>query len=258
MKFIFTLSLFTLFSLTINAQHWQLEGGYSLGLMQKEMKENIPPAHSLKIGGAYQLPGKWNRVAIGAELGVGVYASKTIDQTFNFGSSSSVVPVNYSSNVFTGNINLRYDFADNQEMLIPYISAKTGVYRFYSNIYVEDPRDVLGCRALQQENIISDNTLYWSAGGGLKVNSGFFGKYKHRSNVLIDLGAHFTRGGTMDYINTTRLMEVQNSTPQSKPVNVTFVNANTQEIHEHTVAQVYSSPLRMLEIKAGVVFLLGR
>ena len=45
--------------------------------------------------------------------------------------------------------------------------------------------------------------------------------------------------------------------PGAKPLNVQFINASTQAIHEHTVAQVYISPLRMLEFRAGVVVMLG-
>ena len=41
-------------------------------------------------------------------------------------------------------------------------------------------------------------------------------------------------------------------TPDEKPLNVQFINDSTQSIHEHTVAQVYTSPLRMLEFRAGI------
>jgi hypothetical protein len=255
MKLISTLLFFTILSLTSQAQLWKMTAGYNLSLMQQDMKKNIPPAHSIHWGIACQLPGKWSRVTAGTELGFGIYASKTKEQTFNFGSSSAVVPVNYNSNVFTANLQLRYDLADDAKLVIPYINAKGGLYSFFSNVYIEDPNDPLGCKALQQENIISDKTFYWSAGAGLQVNTGFFAKTKEHKTILLDLGVNLVRGGTLDYINTKRLMDVQNSTPQSKPVSVQFVNASTQEIHEHTVAQVYTSPLRMLEIKAGVIFL---
>ena len=39
-----------------------------------------------------------------------------------------------------------------------------------------------------------------------------------------------------------------------KPLNVKFINATTQQIHEHQVAEVYNSPLRMLEFKMNAVF----
>jgi len=39
-------------------------------------------------------------------------------------------------------------------------------------------------------------------------------------------------------------------------LNVQFINASTQSIHEHKVAQVYTSPLKMLEFRAGITFMI--
>jgi hypothetical protein len=72
---------------------------------------------------------------------------------------------------------------------------------------------------------------------------------------MIDISANTIRGGEISYINTKHLMDPQNMTdPDGKPLNVEFINVSTQSIHEHTVAQVYDSPLRMLEFKAGITF----
>ena len=70
---------------------------------------------------------------------------------------------------------------------------------------------------------------------------------------MIDISANTIHGGTISYINTKHLMDAQDiRTPEEKPLNVQFINASTQSIHEHTVAQVYTSPLRMLEFRAGI------
>ena len=45
--------------------------------------------------------------------------------------------------------------------------------------------------------------------------------------------------------------------PDGKPLEVEFINVNTQAIHEHTVAQVYTSSLRMLEFRLGITVMLG-
>jgi len=45
---------------------------------------------------------------------------------------------------------------------------------------------------------------------------------------------------------------------KSVPLNIRFVNVSTQAIHEHQLAEVYNSPLRLLEIKAGVVWQLDK
>ena len=230
-----------------------------MGIPQQEMQKNIPAAHSLQLGIMHRLPGALKQLSIGVEAGIGTYASKRVEQTFQFNNNTAaVVPVDYTSNVFNANLYGRLNLLNEKKLVLPYIQAKGGLYNFFSTVYIEDPNDPNGCSALQQENIINDKTMYWSAGGGLQINTGVFGKSKSRRNVMIDISVNTIRGGTIDYINTKRLMDVQDvSTTGGKPLNVNFINASTQEIHEHSVAQVYTSPLRMLEVRAGVTVNLG-
>lgn len=258
MKYISTLSLIIAFSFSATSQ-WKINVGYSAGIPRQEMSKNIQTVHSLQAGIMYQVP-QVKLLSVGLEAGYGSYASERIDQTFQFdNNTSSVVPVNYNSNAFNINLNTRLNLLPSKYAVIPYITAKGGLYNFYSTIYVEDPHDDDGCKPLERDNIINDNTLYWSAGGGLQIDPSVFSKRKRQSVVVIDIGANLIRGGSMDYINTKELMDAQTAgTPDSKPMSVPFVNASTQSIHEHTVAQVYTSPLRLLEFRAGVVIRLGK
>jgi hypothetical protein len=253
MKFISTLLLGFLF-LSANSQQWKLTSSYSLGIPKQDMGKNIQPVHSFQAGVLYKLPGDLKRLSVGLELGVGMYADETIDQTFRFDSTNStVLPVDYSSNVFNANIQLRLNLLSDKKIVVPYINAKGGLYNFFSMVYIGDPNDNGGCHALEQENLIHDQTMYWSAGGGIQINPLIFSKHKHSSRVMIDISANTIHGGTISYINTKHLMDAQEiSASAEKPLNVQFINASTQSIHEHTVAQVYTSPLRILEFRAGI------
>jgi hypothetical protein len=259
MKSISTLLFFIIVFFSASSQQWKLISSYSLGVPKQEMGKNIPLAHSLEAGVLYQLPGSLKQLSVGMELGIGMYASKRIEQTFQFSNNTaSVVPVDYNSNTFNANIQARLNLLNGKYFIIPYLTAKGGLYSFFSNIYIDDPHDPDGCRALVQKNIINDKTMYWSAGGGLQIDPALFSKHKHRGNVLIDVSANTIHGGTLDYINTKDLVDAQIvSDPGGKPLQVQFINASTQQIHEHTVAQVYTSPLRMLEFRAGITVLLG-
>lgn len=261
MKLNLTLLLLTVFFFPAQSQQWRLITGYSLGLPQQEMKKNIQPASSLQLGVLYQLPGSLNRLSVGAELGIGGYAYKTIDQTFQFGvNNSSTVPVNYSSNTFNANLQARFNLLPGTKLIIPYINAKGGLYNFFSNVYVNDPEDANNCKPLDKKNIINDKTLYWSLGGGVQTDIALFSKTRKNSGrVLIDIAANTVRGGTLDYINTKHLEDAQTiNDKDGKPLEVRFIKASTQRIYEHTVAQVYTSALRMLEFRAGVVIRLGK
>ena len=88
-------------------------------------------------------------------------------------------------------------------------------------------------------------------------------KFSHKSRPgrhQIDITVNKISGGNVDYINTKHLeAEPTQTTPSDKshPLNIQFINVNTQTIHEHQVAELYNSPLRMMDIKIGMIFKLG-
>jgi len=69
-------------------------------------------------------------------------------------------------------------------------------------------------------------------------------------------------GTKLDYINIKDIKEnIQNDpnnpapiTDKSAPLSIRFINVSTQTIHEHQMAEVYSSALRLLEMKVGVIW----
>lgn len=262
MKRTFTLFISCLSFFIASSQPFKVALDYGLGLPQSQMGSNIQAIHSFHAGGLYQLPGQFSKLSVGVELGVGVYSHKKINQTFNFdANTSTVVPVNYNSNVFNTNLQARYQFLDERRnFIVPYVTAKAGLYKFYSNVVIEDPEDPDGCHALDRKNLINDNTMYWSAGAGFEINPLMFSKRKRKDGpVRIDLSINTIRGGNLDYINTKHLKDEQDM-PQTggKPLYVKFINVSTQDIHEHKVAQVYNSALRALEVRAGVILNLGK
>lgn len=254
MKLTSTLVFSCLLYLSASSQQWKFSGSYGLGLPQQQMGSNIQAAHSLQGGISYRLPAQLKNVSFGLELGIGTYAHKQVDQTFMFDNVSTVVPVNYNSNTLHGSLQTRFNLLDEEKVLIvPYVVAKGGLYNFYSNVVIEDPNDPNGCTALDRDNIINDVAMYWSAGGGFQIDPSFFSKHKRLGNLKIDISAHTIRGGSIDYINTKHLMDAQEvPEPGGKSLKARFINASTQHIHEHSVAQVYTSPLRFFEIRAGV------
>jgi len=256
MKIISTLFISCLLYITASSQSLKFISDYGLGLPQQQMGQNIQAIHSLHVGGLYQLPCQLKNLSVGLELGAGIYAHKKIDQTFNFdANTSTVVPVNYNSNVFNVNLQTRFQLLDeNTHMIVPYVNAKAGLYNFFSNVYVEDPADPSGCRPLEKKNLINDNAWYWGAGAGFQINPSIFSKHKKDGPVMIDISINTVRGGKLDYINTKHLEDEQNM-PQTdgKPLLVRFINVSTQDIHQHKVAQVFTSPLRILEIRGGVI-----
>lgn len=78
---------------------------------------------------------------------------------------------------------------------------------------------------------------------------------------FIDISVSRNSGSNINYINTKKLYDAgdpaTNPDNGTKPLNVKFINATTQEIHEHQVAEVYNTPIRFLEFKITGVFKLN-
>jgi hypothetical protein len=254
MKYTSTLLFLCFTCFTASSQQWKFTGHYSLNLPQQQMGKNIQAAHSIQAAVLYSLPRGLKNFSIGAELGIGKYAHKKVDQTFEFEGMTTVVPVNYNSNLFNANIQARFNLWDERKTLVvPYLVARGGLYSLYSNVVIEDPENPDGCTALDRDNIINDKAMYWSAGGGFQIDPDLFRKNKRHGRLKIDISAQTIRGGSIDYINTKHLMDAQDvPEPGAKSVTARFINASTQHIHEHSVAQVYTSPLRFFEIRAGI------
>ncbi len=255
MKYIYT-AVFTLLSFISSSQSY-LTTGFSLAIPREQLADNIGALQSVAAGYMYKLPGKLDRVLIGAEMNWGLYANTEKLQTFNFGSGGTTQTwVYYSSYAVQGGLTGRILLLKNK-LVEPYVSGKLGYSLFYSNIFVEDPHDEDGCKPLQQKNLISDGTLMAGYGGGVMINTGLFSKNKQHGNSWIDLSINKVNGGTLDYINTKKLIDADappTAGTDGKALNIRFINATTQEIHEHQVAEVYRTPLRMLDIKLSLLF----
>ena len=81
---------------------------------------------------------------------------------------------------------------------------------------------------------------------------------------MIDISVNKIKGGKLNYINTRNIQSAMHTDPNNpvptdgkgQPLNIQFININTQTIHEHQVAELYNSPLRMIDIRIGMLFTL--
>lgn len=251
-------ALLTLLTSSILSAQSYMNIGYSLESPQQEMNKNINHLHSLTTGIFFTVPQLDKRLELGAEFGWGMYANTSKEQTFTFrDGSTTTTQVNYSSNVLQGGFTARVMLTKNKG-ITPYISGKTGYASFYSNIYIEDPNEG-NCHPLDQKNIIKDGTIYGGYGGGLQIDWSVFNPKGDKKRSFIDIRVQNVRGGKVDYINTKKLIDASAPPPAAengKALNVKFVNATTNEIHEHQVAEVYTTPMRMLEYRISWVFVL--
>lgn len=235
--------------------------GYSLGVPLQKMAKHIQPAHQALLSGSYRLPiQKIPTLWAGLEIGTGSYGHKTIEQTFQFSDGTTTrTDVRYNSNIAYAAAVLRYE-APVKGPVIPYAKLSGGYMGFYTNIFIEDPENPDGCAAMDNDLVLSDGNFVVSYGGGLRI---LLKKSKTTdADYMLDLNVDKTMGGKVDYLNVRHLGEHHDpgtgSDPEAKPLTTRFINVNTQNIHEHQLAEVYTSPIRLLQVRLGFVMKINK
>jgi hypothetical protein len=251
---LFSLVLFSLFTARSQVQ---LGFGYGLSLPAANMQLSSNPVHSLVVDGMYFLPFSGNRFGIGAEYRLGNYAALTQEQTYIFGNGSTTrTDVRFASNVSVVSLAARYNVVQ-KSSFISYLGLRGGIHKFYSTIYVTDPKDATDCIPLENHNVFKDNTFSGSFAAGVQFDAQRLFKKMGRDKLWIDINAGYTLGGNIRYLNVRDMKDHHHASPagdvgKEDEFNVQFVNVTTQNIHEHRVARVHSNPLRMAEFRIGI------
>jgi hypothetical protein len=238
----------------------QMKGGisYSLSLPQYEMKENIRPAHSANLVFTSQLK-KFSKFSWGIEASLGQYAGFTKDQDIRFPDGTGInTKVSYSSSIATAGILGRFSFFKEAKMN-PYLAGKLGYANFFSKVIVDDPHDADDCKPLDKKTPIRDHSFFAAYGAGMQID---ISNSQKPRNVWMDISVNRLHGSRLDYVNVKDIKNQINNDPgnpvpdsdKSAPLSIRFVNVATQTIHEHQLAEVYTSPLHLLEFKIGVVW----
>lgn len=234
---------------------------YVFNAPQNYMRSSLSNAHGFAM--EYYGNVKKTNYQIGLAYHMGIYGYHTEPIDFT-ASDGSIVKTNLNiSNAFNF-ISIYHKYSFNKfatsGRLIPFIDAKTGWSFFRTKLYIADPEDVSNCEPLEQDIMQRDNTwnLYGGAGFDYRLN-GIFNPANDdclmKSYFFVSFG--FQYGGKVSYMNVDKDDEVtaaHNHTsddPNKTEFYTTWVNTQTRIEHEHHTGYLFSSPIRMMQIKAG-------
>lgn len=261
-KNLLSLSLLVFIQVAATAQKWEYGYGLHYQNPQGTMSNNINGAAGVSFQVGYHLPFLKNKLSVNLDLGSGRFGKKRVEQTFQ--SDPSQAPANFMVNYINfanyTHLNLRYEVVS-KGMIIPYVHMIGGRQSLGTRVRINEYDDDFGsdgCEPLENDVTFRKRTMVWGYGGGVLVNL-TAGKQRRctENDLLINFSVSQIRGGNLDYVNVKQLEQV-NSAPQpdetGKAFTVPFININTNNIHNHTVARVYNSPLQQLQFKLGVIF----
>jgi hypothetical protein len=211
----------------------------------------------------FYAPVKHTNFQFGLAFNVGLYGYHT--EPIAFATDSNVVntDLNISNAFHNYSFYNKYTFNQFSEgRLIPFVDAKLGWSFFRTKLYIADPEDVSNCEPLEKDIMQKDNNwaVYAGAGFDLKL-SGLIRPEREKDfmQTYFTFSFGYNLGGKVSYMNVdhneTANVQHHGSATSSKYEKVeyyaAFVNTQTQVVHEHHIGYLFTSPIRMLEIKAG-------
>jgi hypothetical protein len=255
------------------SQTWDVGVGYANQTPLGSMVKKINAANTVNFTIGYRVPVLKNKVFVFADFGFGRYGKKSVEQTFQ----SDDVPtptkmmINYSNYSNYAHLNLRYDLF-NKGIVQPYVQATAGIHAMGTRVFTDEHGDDFDdddCRPLLEDAItFKRRKAVVGYGAGLMVR--LIKAYENDPAIMYgDLLLNFsvTRigGGNISYVNVKELEEIDTNTnpnptanAATKDLTMPFININTSNIHNHTVAKIYTSPLQQLQFKLGFIYRLQR
>jgi opacity protein-like surface antigen len=251
------LSLFFLGLVTFSASGQSIEREFGLGYTYMApmgpMQPHIKRGHGFTMD--YYLSPAKKPLAFGLEFNYTQYGYDRSEQIYTFDNGTTAPMDIVVDNAITSLMAATRYFFRNDGLLRPYVSGKLGYAWFTTHLNIYDPNAWDDCAPVDNAILLRDGTVAFSVGGGLQYDlSGMF-KKMNPNNVIFTLNANLVLGGHVKYMNTDAPEHHQ---PASTDVKASFINTQTQVVHEHHVGNVYQSYLEMIDFRAGLIFRTNR
>jgi hypothetical protein len=243
--------------LSVSAQLNEFGIGYQLSLPQLKMKDGWSSGHGIQLS-YFRHFKEADWLSVGTNIGIGSYAMKNQPQQYRFSDGTITnTTATLSSSLGSAALAVRLSPLAGKKAM-PFIEIQGGNFWMHSTLFIADPTDPLGCRALENKTLVKSGTMFASAGAGLQL---LLGKGKKNDLHFLEISARSLFGNNLEYANMNRLYHdhtsVTNPTPEApneKPLVVRFINVTTNVQHEHTVAELYNHPLRVLQFNVQYAY----
>ncbi len=257
MKKLYLLSFFAIAFFGTQAQLNEFGVGYQLSLPQLTMKEGWNAGHGIQLS-YFRHFKEADWLSAGTNIGIGSYAMKNQPQQYRFSDGSITnTTAALSSSIASAALAVRLSSFDDKKIR-PFVELQGGHFWMYSTLFIEDPTDPLGCRALENRTLVKSGTMFASAGAGFQF---LFGKGSKKDLHFLEISARSLFGNNLEYANMKRLYHNHTlatnpttASPGERPLVLTFINVTTNAQHEHTVAELYNHPLRVLQFNVQYAY----
>lgn len=187
---------------------------------------------------------------------VGFYASQTLKQTYQFSNgSTTVTDVTYTSNFNKTLLGAKFILTNDFRPVRLFVSPQIGVAGMKTKIVIADPQDEDDCKALERVTKKGDAGLVYGGQIGLEISKHLLFKKSEEDRSRFYVSYSFLNSfKNFDYVNVRYMMDGDHSNMDmdaSRDVNAKFINVSTNTIHEHKIAELYTTKLNMWGINVG-------
>ncbi len=198
---------------------------------------------------------------------LGSYSNLTLNQTYEFSDGSQTkTDVTYSSNFHKFMLGTRFSSRYALDGMEFYFTPQIGLGTMRSRIYIADPMDEDDCKALENTIVQRDNGFLYGLEAGFDVRlNKLIPVSKIEDGHRIFISANYLSSfKSFDYINIRYMEDKVHGVnghenhnlmdEEGRDINAQFVNVTSNNLHEHKIAELYTTPLKYIGIQFGYVF----
>lgn len=265
MKHLYLFLMF--FPLFASAQSGQLGSFVTVDFPVKSIMPKMSTNGGIGLQFAYR---PVQRIPVYIELkgSMGLYSSRTLQQTYYFDSVSSTnTNVTYTSAMNRLNLGFKTYLVNDYRAVRPFITPQIGATFMRSRIVIADPADEDDCRALERKTVQRDRgfTFGGEVGVDVAMNKLFPRAITDEGHKLY-LSVNFTQSfNKYEYVNVKYMDDHDHaalhngsghsaSDEDGRDINTTFINLSTNSLHDHKIAELYRTDLRFIGFHIGYIY----
>lgn len=252
------LFLFSYFGFSAISQHLQIGTVVPVDFPIKSEMPKMGTNFGIGVSAGYS-PFYSSPVFFELKSSWGIYSSKTLQQTYMFSNGAQTTTnVTYTSAMHKYLLGAKVMLNRDFRTIRGYITPQIGVANFRTKIVIADPQDEDDCKPLDKETTQRFAGFVYGGeiGAEIPMNK-LFKKMNEESKHKFFVSANYLGGFKhFEYVNVRYMQdEVHDAeiTHESMEVTTKFINVSTNEIHEHKIAELYHTSLRMIGFNVGFV-----
>lgn len=241
------------------AQHGQLGFYFATDTPEREIMQKMSTSFSFGVSGAYS-PFRTARVFAEFKASWGIYSSETLEQTYTFGNGFATnTNVHYNSYVSKYLLGTKVMLNRDYRIVRAYATPQFGLANMRTRIVIDDPLDEDGCEVLDRSTRHRSTGFVYGGEVGVELPlERIFRKDESESKHKLVLSFSVLTGiKPFEYVNVKYMEDHVHSemvTHESNDINATFINLTTNDIHEHKVAELYTTRFLTYGINVGYIF----